>query len=143
MTRTDDNALDNSKDGDMYMRQKMISKINADITLSIHLNAINDSSVSGAMVFYYPNSEKSKELAQILQDKLNTLNRRPKKITQGDKFVLRVGKGAAALVECGFLTNYKDRTNLKQEWYQRKIADIITEAVNEYFEIIERAEIPV
>ncbi len=143
MTRTDDEALSSSKGGDMHVRQEIITRIEADITLSIHLNAINDSSITGAMVFYYPHSKKSSELAVVLQDELNTLNRRPKKPTEGNKFVLRVGKGAAALVECGFLTNSGERYNLTQEWYQLKVAQTIAKGVHAYFDAVEGAEIPV
>lgn len=37
------------------------------------------------------------------------------------------------LIECGFLTNYFDRTNLQNSKYQQSLATVISEATIYYF----------
>lgn len=72
MTRTDDNGLYNETDSnkkvrDMKNRLAIIEETKPALAVSIHQNSYPDPSVSGVQVFYYKDSVKSKEAAEIMQ----------------------------------------------------------------------------
>lgn len=72
MTRTDDNGLykandTNKKVRDMKNRLEIIEEAKPTLAVSIHQNSYPDPSVSGVQVFYYKDSVKSKEAAEIMQ----------------------------------------------------------------------------
>lgn len=75
MTRTDDNGLykendTNKKVRDMKNRLNIIEEAKPTLAVSIHQNSYPDPSVSGVQVFYYKDSIKSKEAAEIMQTQL-------------------------------------------------------------------------
>ncbi len=72
MTRTDDNGLykesdTNKKVRDMKNRLEIIEEAKPTLAVSIHQNSYPDPSVSGVQVFYYKDSVKSREAAEIMQ----------------------------------------------------------------------------
>ncbi len=139
MTRTNDVSLDDGNGGkkisDMKNRVKIINQSGAELCISIHQNSYTSKEVKGAQVFYYSKSEQGKELAKKIQDALREAladgNKRVEK-ENNDYYLLLNSKCPAVIVECGFLSNWEDSTNLKDEVYQRKVADAITSAVLEY-----------
>lgn len=75
MTRTDDNGLyketdSNKKVRDMKNRLAIIEEAKPALAVSIHQNSYPDSSVSGVQVFYYKDSARSKDAAEIMQKQL-------------------------------------------------------------------------
>lgn len=75
MTRTEDKGLykasdSNKKVHDMKNRLAIIEEAEPVLAVSIHQNSYPDPSVSGVQVFYYKDSIKSKEAAEIMQKQL-------------------------------------------------------------------------
>lgn len=75
MTRKDDNGLykesdTNKKVRDMKNRLAIIEEAKPALAVSIHQNSYPDASVSGVQVFYYKDSVKGKEAAEIMQSQL-------------------------------------------------------------------------
>lgn len=75
MTRKDDNGLykesdTNKKVRDMKNRLAIIEDAKPALAVSIHQNSYPDASVSGVQVFYYKDSAKGKEAADIMQRQL-------------------------------------------------------------------------
>ena len=135
MMRNEDEALGNTKDADMAGRRHLANISHADILISIHQNAYSSPKPVGPMVFHY--SENSLELATLIQNSLNKhLERSGGRAPKQNKgyFILRATTVPAVLVECGFLTNSWDLDSLKQEDYQRKVANAILEGVLQYME---------
>lgn len=122
----------NRKREDLSKRVKYINKIKPDIFLSIHLNTFSLSSVKGAQVFFQKN-DKSKKLADCVQNRLNMLTKENKKTKIGDYFILNNSDSVGVLIECGFLSNQKEREKLNNEKYQKKIANKVVEGVVDYF----------
>ena len=93
--------------------------------VSIHQNSYHQEDVSGAQVFYYRKSEKGKRLAEILQKRfdyaLGDQNRRKAKPNDSYYLLLHV-KCPIVIVECGFLSNWKDAALLKTEEYPDRVA---------------------
>lgn len=140
MTRTEDTALHDAaasgkKSSDMRNRVKIINDAKADACISIHQNSYTSKEVKGAQVFYYSKSDNGKKLAELIQgslkETLNDGNKRKEKAND-NYFMLLKAECPSVIVECGFLSNWEDATNLKDEFYQDKIAEAVCSAVERY-----------
>lgn len=136
MTRKDSDGLyglpvKGFKKRDLAKRKEIIESSQAKIVVSVHMNACPYPYRRGAQVFYKIGSEKSKELAVFLQNKLNRLPEYIKKSNPlaGDFFILNSTDKVAVLVECGFLSNEEDETLLNTEEFRRKIASVIADGL--------------
>lgn len=122
----------NKKRSDLKKRVSFINSSTADAFISIHLNSYPSSVVKGGQVFYQ-DTEKSKNLAEFIQENLNELSNNKKKVKKGDYYILNKTKPVGVLVECGFLSNSEERDNLLEENYQRKVASKIVKGLVKYF----------
>ncbi|QDZ96664.1 N-acetylmuramoyl-L-alanine amidase CwlD [Bacillus altitudinis] len=142
MTREDDSDL-SSKDTKGYARKKaedlrnrvkVINESEADLYLSIHLNAIPSNKWSGAQTFFYGKYEENEKAAKFIQDELrNNLentDRKAKRIN-GIYLMQNVTK-PGALVEIGFLSNPKEAGQLATPKYQDQIAASIYKGILRY-----------
>lgn len=140
MTREDDRGLyeesdDSKKMVDMKNRCKKIEEANPDLVVSIHQNSYHQEPVSGGQVFYYKTSERGKRLAEILQRRFdfvlgekNTRQAKP----NGNYYLLLHVKQPIVIVECGFLSNWKEAAALNSAEYQDRLAWTIHMGVMEY-----------
>lgn len=140
MTREDDKGLykesDNHKKmADMRARCQLINDISPDLVVSIHQNSYHEEAISGGQVFYYKSSEKGKRLAEILQKRfdfvLGEKNTRKAKANDSYYLLLHV-KQPIVIVECGFLSNWKESSLLTSEEYQERLAWTIHMGIMEY-----------
>lgn len=122
------------KRSDLSRRANIINKSGADLYLSIHLNADISSTWQGAQVFYDKINDKNEKLAKILQEQLcKDLNtKREYKNIQGQYLYSRVNI-PGVLIEVGFISNPNERYLLKQSEYQRKVSQVITKGITNYF----------
>lgn len=125
------------KELDLAARVEIASNYKNCIFISIHMNAFSDSKYSGLQVYYSSNNANSKILADTVQnlvkEALQPSNNR--KTKQGDGlFVLDRIESPAVLIECGFLSNYEECEKLCNEEYQKKLAFIISTAIEKYIE---------
>ena len=136
ITRHDDADLAKSKSGDMNARRLIANTSHGDIFVSIHQNSFGSSSVKGAQVFYFNESDNSQKLANCVQGRIKEF------VDTGNKFqakansnyyVLKQTAMPAVLVECGFLTNYNERQKLQTDEYQEKMAWGIYLGILDYF----------
>ncbi|PLT35298.1 N-acetylmuramoyl-L-alanine amidase CwlD [Bacillus sp. V5-8f] len=142
MTREDDGDLAdestkgvrNRKREDLRNRVKMINESEADLFLSIHLNAIPSNRWKGAQTFYTRRYEENQQVAKFIQAEikrnLENTNREAKQID--NVYLMRNAQKPGALVEIGFLSNSEDRSNLIKESYQEKIAASVYKGVLRY-----------
>ena len=104
--------------------------------ISIHMNAYPDESVHGFQVWYSPNAPESEQLAEAIQASARRLldpqNHRKIKKAGTNIYLMNRISVPAVLVECGFLSNPDECARLKEESYQKKIAEAICEAVRSY-----------
>lgn len=137
LTRDDDYDLSSPnanyrKKSDFDNRIKLINDSNANLYLSIHLNYLNDFTYYGPQVFY---NADNKELAEVIQNVMNRElkgDRKIKKIPQ-DTYMYNKLNTKGVLIECGFLSNAKERNLLITSKYQKEIAKAISLGVLEYF----------
>lgn len=129
MTREGDGGLydenaSNKKVQDMKKRLEIIEASNAVLVVSIHQNSYHEEYVKGAQVFYYATSDKSKRLAEVLQEQLKELEPDNKREAKGNDsyFLLKKTTKPIVIVECGFLSNREEAEKLSSELYQERIA---------------------
>ncbi len=145
MTRTTDDATDNTeskvisdrKKSDLKERLKIINETKDGVFVSVHLNKFTTSTATGAQVFYSPNNPMSVELGQSIQKLIVSLLQKDNEriVKKGNKstYLLYNAKIPSVIVECGFLSNNKELSLLKNDDYQSKMAFAIFCGIQEYF----------
>lgn len=144
MTRYEDEGLYSlksrtireKKNEDLANRVKMINETEADLTVSIHLNAFPQRQYYGAHVFYQKNSMTGKIAAEIMQDSLkNILDKDNNRVPQVKKDIRIMDdtEVPVILIECGFLSNNAEEKKLVSDNYQEKIAWAIYTGLLKYF----------
>ncbi len=140
MTREDDRGLYEESDShkkmaDMKNRCALIDSAQPDLVVSIHQNSYHEEGISGGQVFYYKDSEKGKRLATIIQKRFdfvlgdkNTRQAKP----NGNYYLLLHVKQPIVIVECGFLSNWKEAAALGTEEYQNRLAWTIHMGIMEF-----------
>lgn len=120
---------------DLRKRVEIINRSEAELYISIHLNAIPSPKWSGAQSFYYGKYEENEKVAKYIQDELRinleNTTRKAKRI-HGIYLMQNVTK-PGALVEVGFLSNPAEAKRLSQPKYQDKIASSVYKGVLRYF----------
>ena len=142
LTREEDVDLAGDVDGyrarkraDLKKRLELINESQADLFLSIHLNAFPSSSSSGAQTFYTLRYKENKWAATFIQDELKDNLENTKRVAKSidHVYVLKHAKKPGALVEVGFLSNSRERQELTQHSYQEKIAASVYKGIMRYF----------
>lgn len=119
------------KKSDFDNRIDLINKSKANVYLSIHINYLEDTSYYGGQIFYY--GEENKKLAEFLQSEFNTISY-PRSIKpMPNIYMYRRLKIPGVLVECGFISNKKEREKLITPAYQKEIAKVLTKGLVNYF----------
>lgn len=138
LTRYDDYDLsipnsNNHKRSDLNQRIKLINESDCSLFLSIHLNADISESWYGAQVFYDDVNSENVVLAEYLQKEFSSSLNSRRNIKQiSNLYLYRKALRPGVLVEVGFLSNSNERYLLRQDSYQKKIADTITTGVINY-----------
>ena len=145
LTRSTDEAIyDTNADGsirkkkvsDLKNRVKIGNESSADIFVSIHLNKIPQEQYYGWQTFYKNNDKQSKQLAESIQNNLNSSiqkeNHRLAKTIENIYIVDNV-EIPMTIVECGFLSNHEELKDLQTEQYQEKIAWGIYNGIMDWF----------
>ncbi|MBW2545170.1 MAG: N-acetylmuramoyl-L-alanine amidase [Deltaproteobacteria bacterium] len=150
LTRLDD------RDVSMANRKKIVERSNADLFISLHVNAGFGQNAEGYEIYYLgstvPSAKKSNSgeilkdmeqtrrlnnsvrFAQIVQKNVGRVfPRKGRGLRNAPVLVLQSLTAPAVLLEAGFATNLKDRKKLKDEKIQKDIADALTKSIKEYF----------
>ena len=138
MTRETDTDLSSQWDtkkkrGDLYRRILMYKKYNAELYLSIHLNYYSGSSERGAEVLYNPINSENKKFGTILMNNFKTSLGSKRILKKTDLYMYKNTTVPGVLIECGFLSNPNERYLLQKKSYQKKLSEIITDSVIQYF----------
>lgn len=139
LTREDENGLydedaSNKKVQDMKRRVEIIEQTDPFLVVSIHQNSYHEEYVRGAQVFYYTTSEKSKAMAELIQERLKTLDTENTRRAKGNDsyYMLKKTGKPIVIVECGFLSNYMEAEKLITPLYQEKLAFQIHMGIEKY-----------
>lgn len=123
-----------TRDDDSYLslneRAEFANKRNADLYISIHANALEDTNYSGLFTFYHSNKPLSKEAAEAIQcAAVSSSGALDRGIRAGNYTVLRLTNMPAVLVETGFMTCPEELAKLINREYQMKIAEGISNGI--------------
>ncbi|WMJ16053.1 N-acetylmuramoyl-L-alanine amidase CwlD [Geobacillus proteiniphilus] len=123
------------KTEDLLERTAFVNRSNADLFISIHLNAIPSPRWRGAQTFYYGSFIENERLARFIQAELrrNLENTHRLEKMIDTVYLLKHAKIPGALVEVGFLSNPDERELLASDGYQTKLAASIYKGVLRYF----------
>lgn len=120
-----DNDDDKSR-SDLYNRLDFINSINNATLISIHQNHFESEAEWGTQIWYSPNDEYSKILADsiltITKDNLQKENKRENKKSDDSYYLLYKAKVPSVMVECGFMSNTKENEKLQEDSYQNQMA---------------------
>lgn len=116
------------KKSDFDNRIKYINESNADLYLSIHLNYLENSYYSGIQVF---GTKENLEIAKTIQESLNKKleSGREAKLIPTSTYMYGKLEPKGILIECGFLSNGKERSKLITSEHQKKVAKEIATSV--------------
>ena len=143
LTRTEDILLyDRNSDyhgqkkaQDLSERRRIAEECDNAIFVSIHLNSFPEEKYSGLQVYYSENDPASIALAEEIRS-LNAKTLQPQNNRQSksgkDIYLLERLTCPAVLVECGFLSNAEECELLCSSEYQKRLADMLSEAIAEY-----------
>lgn len=129
-------GLSRRKTEDLHKRLKIINESDGDLYVSIHLNALPQSQYRGAQTFYNITNETDKQFAELLQEafrtELQNTNRVAKPIQ--NIYLIKNAKIPGVLAEVGFLSNPEERELLKNQKYQERIAQVITDTISDFLQ---------
>ena len=131
---TEGETIAAKKVSDLKHRVSLVNETNNGILVSIHQNQFSDSRYSGAQVFYSKNGQ-SRLLAEQLQSAfiadLNVGSSRMAKPANGIYLMEKITK-PGVLIECGFLSNFKEEAALRDQKYQKKLCSVIAATLSSY-----------
>ena len=114
-------------------RAAIANRNNHFIFVSIHFNGHRNTSYKGIETFYYPGSSKGRRLAGKIQHELgNRIRTRNRGLKASRLKVLRITKGPAVLIECGFLSNKWENKRCNSAWLREIIAEEIVQGIMAY-----------
>jgi len=126
---------------DLYQRADFAIEVNADLFVSLHMNANVSSAAKGTQVFYcsanntkQPSGLTSKQMARLFVDNLSkTMNTSNRGISSAEYVVIKNNTVPAVLIELGFMSNSSDFAKLTDVTYQKKAAKTIYETIEQIF----------
>jgi len=137
MTRSSDeidypdtaDTIREKKVSDQKARLEMINSTENAVLISIHQNKFETAQPFGTQVLFAP-TDGSQELAETFQNNFRTWldpdNYRTCAKISPEIFLINSINCPGILIECGFLSNYKENQLLQTNEYQLKIATIIS-----------------
>lgn len=118
---------------DLRKRVSVSHQYNADAFISIHYDAIDDSSISG-FTTYYTNSYQQ-ELAQYVHAGLEEkIELRDRGVQPGNYLVLRENRQNAILLELGYLSNPSEERVVATDYYRQQATLGIYQGLLNYFD---------
>ncbi len=126
---------------DLYKRAEFAAEVEADLFVSLHMNANTSSSAKGTQVFYstsnntkQSNGLTSQAMAQLFANNLSTvMNTKNRGVGSAEYVVVKYNTVPAILIELGFMSNSSDFSKLTDATYQKKAAKEIYETIEEIF----------
>lgn len=123
LSSSDAKSISQKKVSDIRRRVELTNSQPGAILVSIHCNTYSQEKYHGAQVFYTGGAKEFGETMQLaLKNGVDPTNARMAKAVSPDVYLMNHIKVPGILVECGFLTNQEELTNLKDPDYQTRLA---------------------
>lgn len=119
---------------DLNYRIGLAKQAQAEIFVSLHVNATATGRNSGAETFYHYASAEGQRLAETIQQELIKIPNMNKRVAKpGDFYIINNTSMPAVIVELGYLSNSSERKRLEQDWYQDQLARAVAKGIAVYF----------
>lgn len=123
------------KIADLKLREEMIVNTDADLFISVHVNAVPEERWRGAQVFYHKEGHAdggavAKAIQGSIREQIGNTEREALSIKH--MYLLKKATVPAVLVETGFLSNPEELKLLTSPDYQRKMARAIADGIESY-----------
>ncbi len=131
-TRTNDVEID------LEPRVAAAERINADVFVSVHANALapGNSGISGVETYHSRNSTVGRELASYVHSQIISGTGASDRSVRGAGFyVVAKTSMPAILVETGYVTNPTEARNLSNPDYQKRMADAIARGIDQFMRV--------
>lgn len=119
---------------DASERARRANEANADLFLSLHLNAHEQASASGTSTFYFGGSVGGEALADTIQEQLVGLGLNDCRSHARSFSILKETRMPAVLLEPVFITNPEEARLLTDRGFHARLAEAIAVGVLTYFE---------
>lgn len=137
LTRENDFSLlaETKQKEELQARVKIAKDYAADLYISIHHDAFEDTNVKGITTHYGANKRKDKQLAKVVQKAIfnQNIDTRDRGIQASDFLVLRENPSPAILIELGFTSNESDEKRMNSEEFQVESKKGIVDGIINYF----------
>lgn len=136
-------ALTRSKDYFVPLgkRVDIANNANSELFISVHFNSCPNKTADGVEIYFFNSAENksrtknSKNLAHcVLTDICKNTNARSRGVKKANFRVIRDTKMPAILIEAGFLTNPRERDNIRKPQYLEKIALGIAQGIEDFIQ---------
>ena len=125
MTRNEDKTLS------LEDRVEYANKKDADIYVSIHINASVKSEIKGIETHYY--TQSGYKVAQVIHEELlDNVDAEDRGLFKSKFYVINHTKAPAVLLELGFISNEQERSSLTSEKRQTDSAQAIADGIINY-----------
>lgn len=125
MTRRSDETLS------LARRVEIANEKNADIYISIHINASVKTEIKGIETHYY--TEKGYDVAKIIHEELiENIDTEDRGLFKSKFYVINHTEAPAVLLELGFISNEYERSKLCSDTRQKESAEAIAEGIINY-----------
>lgn len=134
-TRTNDVEID------LEPRVAAAERVNADVFVSVHANAIaaSNSGVNGVETYHARGSVVGNELARYVHSQIISSTGASDRSVRGAGFyVIAKTSMPAILVETGFATNPNEARNLSNPSYQKRMAEAIARGIDQFMRVRNR-----
>lgn len=127
---------DDKNRSDLYNRLDYINSIENATLISIHQNHFTDEREWGMQIWYSPNTDNSKIIADnildIFKQNIQPNNNRLNKKSDSSYYLLHKASVPSVMVECGFMSNNDENRKLQDSKYQGNIAFSIVLGFSKY-----------
>lgn len=127
-------------DVSLSARTDTANKNDADVFVSIHINANNDSSIGGTTTYIYNGSSETSRLQEsnklacsIQNEMIKSLGLRDIGVKEANFAVVRTSNMPAVLLELAFISNQAEERLLKTDNFKNKAAEAIVKGIGTYF----------
>lgn len=119
-------------------RAQYSNRHEADLFVSIHMNAAASDQARGVEVFHLEGAERARECATLVQSRLvNVTGFKDRGVKTANFTVLRRTICPAILVEYGFMSSAADLLHLVDIGFQTKVAEATADAIADFFKLSE------
>lgn len=121
---------------DLHNRLDIAESYKNSIFISLHMNKFSEEKYWGSQLFYSPNNDNSKDLAESIRKRLvatvQTGNERALKEMDSSVYIIFNATNPALLLECGFMSNKDELEKFKDFSYRSKFVFEVYLGINDY-----------